>query len=318
MLEWLTHNPIADLYGPHFLALYAGVILVTLLLCGILRSFTDPTSGVPLPRIPAEPDPYEIAYLRGGTAELARAVIFHLLQDGYLTVDGGEEHRGKRKPSLIRWRDDAPDPSCLKDLEREVYSWFRRGLTPEQLFQSDYLRRLERHLAPYEERLRQEQLLTVPAQLEQLVRLWCGGMLAIVGLGGYKLLIALSRGKHNVGFLVLLMIVGTVLLTIICSRKGRLSARGQDYLARLQLGFGGLRTRARSAQERQAEPSLLLLMSVFGVTALGDTPFDYYPAMFHRSSVGGSGGSFGSSCGSSCGGAGGGCGGGGCGGCGGG
>ena len=44
-MDLLTNNPIADMYGPHFLLLYGGVILVTLGICWtMLRTFTDSDS----------------------------------------------------------------------------------------------------------------------------------------------------------------------------------------------------------------------------------------------------------------------------------
>ena len=42
------------------------------------------------------------------------------------------------------------------------------------------------------------------------------GASVIVGLGGYKLLIALANGRHNVGFLVIFCVVALAVLLIMC------------------------------------------------------------------------------------------------------
>ena len=318
-MNWFTHNPIAQMDGPHFLLLYGFVILVVLVVCGIMRATSDPTANESLPPIPTDPDPYELSYLRGGANEVIRTIIFNLIQRGYLTVvEPSPSNRAKEQPRPIAQADPLPDRSLLTDLERTVFEWFRLAMTPAQLFSLDRSGRLTSLLEPYERKLREASLLASPIQLQRLSRLWLTGMAVIWGLGGYKLLIALAKGKHNVGFLILMGIVAVIILTVICARTGRLSARGQAYLSRLQLAYSRLNGSSSTRSETAvAGAPLLVLTGIFGVTALEGTEFGYYHQMFRRSTVAGG------SCGSSCGGGGswgggGGCGGGGCGGCGGG
>ena len=79
-------NPITELTGYEFLLFYVVVIAATLLVSWWWARTSDPTAGMPVPAVPREPDPYEIAYLRGGENELTRVVIVALTQRGYLRV----------------------------------------------------------------------------------------------------------------------------------------------------------------------------------------------------------------------------------------
>jgi len=68
-------NPLTEMTGPHFLVLFAILISVVALVCWWRQWSRDTSAELsPLPS-PQTPDPYEIAYLRGGENELARVLI---------------------------------------------------------------------------------------------------------------------------------------------------------------------------------------------------------------------------------------------------
>ncbi len=312
-MDWLMHNFIADMYGPAFLLFYGLMIGFTVLMCWILLRQSDSTASLPLPHIPLQPDPYEIAYLRGGENEVVRVVIFNLIQRGYLGVAEGT------KPQIERLSRH-PDPRYLTQIERSVFDWFSMPHPAEAIFQSRALpSKIEESIARYEQQLRREQLV-MPPDVEDTARgLRLTGLLVIIGLGGYKLLVALAKGRTNVAFLIIMGLAGGWILWKICQLPW-LSRRGQAYLERLQSAFEGLKDRAPMIGAAAADPSLPLLVGVFGVEVLAGTFYDNYQSMFRRAAT--SGGSWGgdgsfSSCGSSCGSCGGGGCGGGCGGCGG-
>jgi hypothetical protein len=119
-MDWLMHHPIADMYGPHFLLFYGGVIVLTLVVCWWRLHQSDPTALLPPLQVPSDPDPYEIAYLRGGEHEVTRVVIFNLIQQGYLWKDG----------DTIRPEPNCPDVRHLSEIERKVFGWFPGSLTP--------------------------------------------------------------------------------------------------------------------------------------------------------------------------------------------
>ena len=328
-MDWLMHNWVADMYGPHFLALYAMVILATFAACRLALWSSDWTARAPEARVPTNPDPYEIAYLRGGVNELIRSIIFKLIQQNFLRVD----QTGKEP--LIARTSTVPPRHRLSPVEERAYDWFVTPRAAAGIFSSGGLSGvIEPFCTTYEEKLRRDNLL-MPADVRQAaIGIWLAGTLLIAGLGGYKLLVALSKGRTNVGFLIIMCIVALLILIRVC-RAPRISRRGRLYLERLQLAFSGLKaqplnlmTNAATASSAAAvDTTPLLLVGLFGVGALSGTAYDYYQQTFRRASMtGGTCGGSTTGCGSGssggdsgggggCGG--GGCGGGGCGGCGG-
>lgn len=300
-MEWLTNNAIADMRGPAFLLFYAVVIGLTLLASWLARRALDWTGGMPTPTIPRDPDPHEIAYLRGGENEVTRSVIFALVQKGLLQVSQqGNDH-------FVGQVAEQKERRSLSPIERRTLDWFTQPQKTSEVFRSGALAsQLKPFCAAYEQRLKSEQLLTTDEMRQRARLIIVAGTLAIVGLGAYKLLIALSRGRFNVGFLIALGVVGLIPLFLVC-RTPRVSRRGREYMERLRLAFERLRYDVRPAPQPQAagayafDPSLLLMVGVFGVGALADTQYNYFQQSFRQSAVHGGGTGSSSSCGSSCG-----------------
>lgn len=72
------------LYGPTFLFIYAVFIFLTVIFLFIIKRFFDSSDKLPIPNIHNNVDPFEISYLRGAETELARSVIFSLMQKDFL------------------------------------------------------------------------------------------------------------------------------------------------------------------------------------------------------------------------------------------
>src|SRR5688572_6470436 len=87
-------NPF-DLPGPQFLAFYAALGLVVVVLVSILRRMAE--SG-PVPKVDVS-DPYLIAYLRGGENEALRVATVSLVDRGLLIAED-ENLRAKKNVSL--------------------------------------------------------------------------------------------------------------------------------------------------------------------------------------------------------------------------
>lgn len=322
-MEWLTHNALADMYGPQFLLLYAAVIAVTTVACRVASRRSDWTGSSGPGTVPLSPDPYEIAYLRGGENELIRSVVFSLIQRGYLRING--DSKGAR----IERTSETPERRALSPLERRAYEWFSTPRAARELFTPGGLRgRVEAFGATYGQRLGREHLLTPPDVRAAALRIWCAGAAVIAALGGYKLFAALESGRYNVAFLIIMGAAALIILGVVC-RPPRVSRKGRAYLERLQLAFGKLRTQVgrlsagapqATAMSGAADATLLLTVGLFGAGALAGTPYDDYHRTFQRASSSSCSSGGGASCGSSGGDSGGGDGGGGggCGGCGGG
>src|SRR6266446_7836465 len=74
-------NPF-DLSGPQFLVLYIGFALIVVI---AMKLAIDMGEGGAPPALPLS-DPYQIAWLRGGTPEAARIAVLALTDRGLLTV----------------------------------------------------------------------------------------------------------------------------------------------------------------------------------------------------------------------------------------
>jgi len=298
-------NPIADMYGPYFLLFYAFVSGVTIVICGLSIHSSDQTANLPLPLVPANPDPYEIAYMRGGENEVIRLALLNLTGRGYLQIAGDRLEKARNHP----------DPLILPVIERDVFRWFVSSHKAQEIFQSSLPATVKQHCTVYEQHLQNEKLLR-PDETKQIAqRVSWKGVLIILGLGSYKLVVALAKGYTNVVFLIVLGIVSLITLAVVC-KPLRLSQRGQGYLKRLQQTFESLKSQASILHPSGTDFGLLLPVAIFGVGMLSATPYAEFEKMFHLSAASGGGGCGGDSggCGAGCGG---GCGGG-CAGCGGG
>jgi uncharacterized protein (TIGR04222 family) len=283
-------NPFT-LPGPQFLAFYAAFAAVVLLLLHFGRRLRE--SG-PLPSIDLK-DPYLFACLGDGSAQVIRVATVGLADRGLLKLSGGTAetvlHDGFGAPRI----------------ERKILDHFRGGASLSSAVQSREL--LDMAGIDYENRLRRFGLLPDAATQRARRRALALALLALVGVGGAKTLYALSIGRSNVEFLVILTVAATAIATRLWNPyRTRL---GDDYLASIQSLFGNLRQRAASLRPGGDTRDLLWLTALFGVAMLPATAFPAIAHVWPRPAAGGSSSSCGSG-GSGCGGGGG----GGCGGCG--
>ena len=291
-MDWLRENPIGNMAGPDFLAFYLVVIAATLCACAwrIARS-QHPTPQIP--EIPFYPDPYEIAYLRGGANEVFRLALFSLFQRGYLEISG------KGAAQKIGPAAAPPNFDSLSALARTTLAAFAAPQRVSGLLQSAAADRISVYCQGYERQMRQNGLLETGTTRAARGQAGGIGLFVIAGLGCYKWNAAVLNGHHNVGFLILMGFFALIVLAVICFPQ-RLSKTGKDYLRRLQGAFSQIKTQAQiSYPESSAEDAYLLTMSVFGMEALAGTPYAPFHQMFcQAASAGGadsSGGSW-SSC----------------------
>ncbi len=248
-------------------------------------------------------DPYQIALLRGGPEEAIRVAVVTLLDRGLLTEEDGR---------LFAPRADAT-ALVRHPLDRALLECFRVPAPAEQAITS---RTALAACKTYEQALEKNQLLagrkTRAARFTPLVL----ALAFMLGVAVVRIVYALSRGRTNVGFLILLAIICAVAL-VIAYRK-RLTALGADTLRGLERLYAGAKRRIAQSVSPADSFDASLVAAVFGLAALPADQFPFLARVFpppkSSHSGGTDSGSSCSSCGSSCGG--GGCGGG-CGGCGG-
>ena len=304
------------MYGPNFLLFFAVVAVAAMIVCRIYLNSLEPAAAPPL--IPQVPDPYEIAYLRGGENEVIRAATVSLLQFGLLSMEEPGTGKSKSKGTKIGWSKNHQPTQNLSPIEHAVYLACHSDKLPSELFTPALQAQIGGLCAGYKENLTARSLLFRPEALRAGKRVVAWTALGVIVLGIYKLMAAYDSGHRNIAFLVIEMIVAVIAFSFVGS-KGRMTAAGKRYVLSLQQAYSGLRRPGATAQSSYDIDPVLLMTAVFGVAALSTTPHRAYGAMFQQSGATSSSGcGSSSSCGSSDGG-GSSCGGsGGCGGCGGG
>jgi len=311
-------NPL-DLRGPEFLSFYLLYGIAVFLLAGLARLIWHRTSETaPLGTrwspgtYPAEGDAYTLAYLRGGTREVAVTVLGRLMAEGFFLLEG-ETLRQPQSPSADRSRLSAIEQAALDSISSALES-HPLGLAPPQAL-SRVESALEPRMAEARRDLETSGLMPGDDQRRGYRRIGLGAILLVTGLGLAKLAVALARGRSNVQILIVLMIVATFLGLKLMQLPAR-TAAGTRYLKWLRESHQGL-VQMVSSGRRPGYGELVLVAAIFGVEMLpGFTTLRQ--ALIPPPPPGGDGGSSCSSSSCSSGsGCGGGCGGGGCGGCGG-
>ena len=289
-------NPL-DLRGPQFLLFYVCLGGAVCLVAAWLRRSREQATDPPRPLA----DYLEIAFLRGGAAEAVRVAILNLVDRGVLALSG--EH--------VLIAPGEPTAHLMRPTERAIASRARGVAKAAELLADREVTTAA--TTECEPELVRRGLLPSPAQQASRHALWVLSAGALAAVAGLKILIALSRGRSNIGFLVILGLV-FVVVTFLVTHPRRTSA-GSALLADMTTLFRGLKDRATSLRPRQNANDVALLAAIYGVSAA----FPVYPDMKRLfpqptssdggGDSGGSSDSSGSSCGSSCGGGGGGCGG---------
>lgn len=296
-------NPF-DLPGPEFLVFYVGLgVVVTLVIAG-LRQRSDPAVDTTLPLT----DYLKIAYLRGGPEEALRVATVALLDRGL--VERVDEHHVKATASRM--------PAGLQRTEQRVIESCTQPTRASAIVEDTSLQMTV--TSECEGQLVRAGLLPDVQAKAARLSLLVGGtfLLGLVALG--KIVIAFSRGRTNVGLLVVASLVFAYVLYRV-TNPARTSA-GEAMLADLRRLFSALKDRAASIGTPSGTNEMALLAAVFGVGSLPERGY-FEERLFRKpeprtsssawgwgGSCGSAGGSScGSSCGSGCGGGGGGCGG---------
>ncbi len=304
-MEILFDNPLATMSGPYFLVLFGFVIFFTIIILALVKSQFDKTNKLGVPSIPSEIDPYEIAFLRGGTNEVARSVIFSLLQKGFIEIDNSGP------TTVVKKTQNQPNTRGLNQIEMMTFGWLGVSREPKEFFgKSGLVEQLEVYGRTYQGRLEQQQLLIDEQMQNGFSRTKWTAFLIIFGLGAYKTTAAIMHSRYDIILLIIFTVVGLLIAKAV-SKLPRLTKLGKTYLERLQTAFDNLKHTSQAAyipsnQARTAPQTtftgvdpLLLSVGIFGAGILAGTVFDSYNQAFHRAQA--SSLTSGSSCSSGCG-----------------
>ena len=291
-------NPF-DLRGPEFLVVYAAFTLVLIFGLARLRKAREGTAPTTLPPIS---DPYAIAYLRGGQKAMLEVAAFSLVERGLLSVDDGTLTTAERHEARL-----ATNP-----LDKAILQFFQARSKAFTMYRDAKFQGVS---AAIEDRLRQDGLVPDLAIQEARSREFGIAVLILGGAAALKVIIALERGRSNVGFLIFCAIVACALAYKVSFP--RITKRGEQWLKDLNTLMSPLKRRAALASKDLGWREAAMVAAIYGLTAMRASAYPYVGQMFPApdtssstsSSCGSSSGGSSSSCGSSCGGGGGGCGG---------
>jgi uncharacterized protein (TIGR04222 family) len=175
-----------DLPGPEFLLFYlvlGACVLVVLFLLRYAGEAADP------PQMNLS-DPYLIAFLRGGQNETLRVATVSLIDRGFLQV-------ATNKVSTVQGQ----SADALRiPLERRLFAYFSFPAEAASVFNA---REFDIDTAGYESQLAQLELLPgAQAKTAGGARL-AVALLALWGVAIVKLLVAMTRGRSNIWFLII-------------------------------------------------------------------------------------------------------------------
>lgn len=295
-------NPF-DLRGPEFLGFYMVFATVVIVATWLVRRAMD--GGGALPRIS---DPYAITLMRADREEAVKTALLALHERGAVVVDGRkatpadaaqfapglEAALGRRLARNPSWTGAEHDSGVRAALDAMESGLVAKGLLPGSTT------------------LAKRRALLITSEL------------LVVGVAATKIAIALSRGRTNVLFLVVLAATAAVVTWWVSrSRTTSLGDRVVGDVRKLLLGQRRILRRAAHPDPEDWSAMVALLAAVDGLAVVPGTSAVRRalwppPPPSAATSSSSSCGAFFSSCGLSGGGSscGGGCGGGGCGGCG--
>lgn len=306
-------NPF-DLRGPEFLLFYFIFTCVVLLVLTLLRRIDERPNALK----PPMDDPYLVAFLRGGEEEALRVAALSLVDRGLLQLkSSGASIFSSEAENKCELADPHAIEAAKRPIEKRVLEAFQTAKPISATLDS-----LVGCQACVDYALSLENLGLLPGPDTRAARnrrFWVA-IVILLGVAVLKILIALSRGRTNILFLIIL----SALAAYVTSRLSNpfRTKRGEKFLQDVRSLFSTLKLRADSLRPGGATTDLVWLASTFGLAEVSPVLFPQVSALIKRQPQGDGhrdGGFFHSSCGSSsCGGGGcggGGCGGGGCGGC---
>jgi len=299
-MPWLLENPIGSMWGPAFLAFYFMAFCMALAVCWLFRSSLDPTlESTPLP-VPVDPDPYQIAYLRGGEGEVLRLATVDLYQRDLLTNAKSGLFSANRLQAKV-----AVVPQDLNVFQRELLDYYREPRLPGDMYRAHLRPRLAAHFATWDAWIDAEQL-QYPATARATFRLvkWVA-LAGFLLLGGYKFVAAISSSRPNVGFLIMMIVAGGIAIQV-WAKLPRFTTRGRRYIDDLQTAYASYKNPSwdtpalANSSPSNVQPAAyslpVMAVGLFGVAVLQHSPLDFFYSQYAAAS------SVGSSCGSSCGG----------------
>lgn len=281
-----------------FLLFYVAVSIISIMIMRWRMSLVERRNGETRPDL--SNDPYTIALLRHSAKEAVAVAILALCDRGLLRHNGTNIEIAN------------PDARMLvtHSLERAIVGAVGGSSNVRQITTNPSVMNATRQI---EQHLQQAGLLSGAQQRSTRMSMATVTAAIVLGLGALRIVNALIEGRHNIGFLLMLMLANVIFIARYVVR--RRTGLGDAALEDLQTLFSGLRGRASSLAAGTSNAEMMLLAGIFGLSVLSPTSYPLarelmpQPSSSAGSSCGSSGSDGGSSCSSSSCGGGSGCGG---------
>ena len=267
-MEWLANMP-----GPTFLGFFALVILVVLgASFVIIRSNPSRERGDPL--VPVLPNAYEMAYMRGGEAELGKLALIELARKGYVRERGVVSAPGGK--ATLRQADQPPPAHDLSAPQRTIFELVGKKEQPVSSLvrHPDFAAAVEEIKSGFIPRLHEQGLIVGDLRRAKVLFL---AAVIITGLGGYKLADSLLEDRFNIGFLIVFLLLGLLALWHVVG--ARLTWRGEKYFRKTQEAYRYDTTDAVLESGSREANDMLLHVGLFGAPILLGTAASGYATM---------------------------------------
>ena len=278
--------------GPFFLLVYAALALAVNL--WLRHDQRQREAAKPARFMEIAQDPYLVACLREGSKAAVHLAVFSLLDRGLLEEAGG---------SLRRARADA-DAFARRPIEKAILSrcsgWTEVALLETSLGVMAACQACQREL-------QKQHLLADAGVFSERFYPFAASLALLAGAATARAWWAVAHDRHNIGFLLVLALIGGIAL--IAAWRRRRTGLGDAALERLKVLFAKLKRNSSDLVPGGESNEAALTAAVFGLAVLPVESFPYIERVFPKPTSGGDGGGGDSSSSDSGGGCGGGCGG---------
>lgn len=264
---YFFENPIARMYGPLFLLLYiaTGIFIIRLIRSKSARLINTEEVADNV-SIPLQPDPYEIAYLKGGEKQVLLLSIYSLISRGYLNVLTNNEKTDVR----IGQKEKVPATAALNEQEKMVFkSTTKKEMRIANFLNEVFTEKFTECCEPLRKKLEQDNLFVSEAAEKQFRQMKSLGAGVMIFFGIYKIIAAVKHDHDNIFFLLVLTILAPVFISNV--KKVKL-ARRDNYLDALKTAFN-----VTSGSDFDLQPFYMkqLQLAIFGVEVLKNSKLNY-------------------------------------------
>jgi len=199
-------------------------------------------------------DPYEIAYLRGGSLEFLKLRLLELMQTGCLIVTN---RRLALSPEFQNWSELTPP-------DQQLLTFFRTSRTPEETLDLEFPQELEDACRQYRQELRQRKMLSG--------RVVTQGTTYVLVAALILWFIALIMTVTMLPAAISVAIAFAVILHYCLGY--RITREGKQYLEQLRVQFESLGRSDSATRAGAPHRTQLTAVAVFGLGVLAGSPFD--------------------------------------------